>query len=152
MTSLLKVSKVRWYDEATGKYVEKKFSTDRRGLYKVTYKVQYKYGGTTTKVLKIQVADALAAPDVQAAGAAEEGTVQLSWQPVEGAVKYKVYRAAAEDGKYKLMCTTRDTMYVNNVEIEAGTTYYYKVKAVSGTKKFTDSKYSSIVAVELPIA
>jgi hypothetical protein len=41
---------------------------------------------------------------------------------------------------------------VNNVEIEAGTTYYYKVKAVSGTKKFTDSKYSSIVAVVLPIA
>lgn len=152
LTSLLKVSKVRWYDEATGKYVEKKFSTDRRGLYKVTYKVQYKYGGTTTKVLKIQVADALAAPDVQAAGAAEEGTVQLSWQPVEGAAKYKVYRTAAEDGKYELMCTTRDTMYVNNVEIEAGTTYYYKVKAVSGTKKFTDSKYSSIVAVELPIA
>lgn len=152
LTSQITVSKVRWYDEATGKYVEKKFSTDRRGLYKITYKVQYKYGGTTTKVLKIQVADALAAPDVQAAGAAEEGTVQLSWQPVEGAAKYKVYRAVAEDGKYELMCTTRDTIYVNNVEVEAGTTYYYKVKAVSGTKKFTDSKYSSVIPAELPIA
>lgn len=146
LTNLITVSKVLWYDEAKGKYVEKKFSSTRRGLYKVTYKVKYKYGGTTYKTLKIQVADTLAAPVVSASSDAASGTIQLSWQPVKDAAKYQVYRAPTTDGKYVLMCTTRDTMYVNNYDVVYGTTYYYKVKAITGTKKHINSNYSKIVS------
>ena len=62
LTGLVTVSKVRWYDEAKKVYVKKSFSTKRLGLYKVTYKVKYKYGGTSTKTLKIRVADTQAKP------------------------------------------------------------------------------------------
>ena len=149
LTNLLTVSKVRWYDEDRGKYVEKKFSTDRRGLYKITYKVKYKYGGTTYKTLKIQVADTLTVPVVSVKSdgdaKADSPQVTLSWKPVKHAAKFKVYRASSAKGTYKLMCTTRDTVYMNNVDVAPGTTYYYKVKAVSSTKKFTDSEYSKVV-------
>ena len=146
LTSLITVSKVRWYDEEKGKYVEKKFSTSRRGLYKVTYKVKYKYGGTTYKTLKIQVADPLPAPVISGVSDTEKGTITLTWTPIEGAAKYKVYRAASESAPYTLMCTTRDTLYVNNTNITVGSPYYYKVKAISVGPTHVDSKDSKVIS------
>ena len=146
LTGLVTVSKVRWYDEEKGKYVERKFSTNCRGLYKVTYKVKYKYGGTSYKTLKIQVADPLPAPVVSASHDIENDTISLSWNTVEGAAKYKIYRASSESGPYTLMCTTRDTLYVNNTDITVGSPYYYKVKAISAGPTHVDSKDSKVIS------
>ena len=72
----------------------------------------------------------LARPVVTASNNAKTGKVKLSWNAVEGAVAYKVYRAASKDGKYSLMFTTEGTTYTNT-KAEAGVTYYYKVVAVA---------------------
>ncbi|MBR5316163.1 MAG: L,D-transpeptidase [Firmicutes bacterium] len=145
LTSLVTVSKVRWYNEKEKKYVEKKFTTDRRGLYKITYKVKYKYGGTTYKTLKIQVADTLSSPSVTTGNDSETGLVTLKWKAVQGAAKYIVYRGDTKTGSYKKMYTTTETKYTNTYQVVPGTTYYYKVKAIAGDKKHVNSNYSKVV-------
>ena len=72
----------------------------------------------------------LAQPKVTATNVAKTGKVRLTWEAVEGAVEYKVYRATEKDGKYALMFTTEGTSYTNTNAV-AGTTYYYKVVAVA---------------------
>ena len=57
------------------------------------------------------------------------GNPKLTWDAVEGAVKYKVYRAESADGEYKLMKTVTGTSYTNTSNV-AGTTYFYYVVAV----------------------
>ena len=72
----------------------------------------------------------LARPEVTDSNVAKTGKVKLTWNAVEGAVSYKVYRAASKDGEYKLMKTTENTTYTNT-NADAGVTYYYKVVAVA---------------------
>lgn len=145
LTGLVTVSKVRWYDEKKKKYVEKEFSTKRKGLYKVTYRVQYKYGGTTYKTLKIQVANTLTAPVVSDGNDPATGFVTLKWTAVENASKYKIYRADTANGPFEEMCTTRDTIYINNHDIAPDKTYFYKVKALTTTMTYADSSFSNVV-------
>ena len=57
------------------------------------------------------------------------GKPKISWNAVDGAVKYWVYRST--DGKnFKYYDRTNNTSYTNK-STEIGTTYYYKVKAVN---------------------
>ncbi len=66
------------------------------------------------------------------------GKINLSWNAVEGANKYWVYRST--DGtNYKYYDTTTKTGYTNS-SVTSGTKYYYKVKAVS---TFSGKDYSS---------
>ena len=65
-----------------------------------------------------------------ASNVAKTGKVKLTWNAVEGAVEYKIYRATSKDGKYSLMYTTSGTTYTNT-KATAGVTYYYKVVAVA---------------------
>ena len=74
------------------------------------------------------------------------GKPKLSWEPVSGAIEYKVYRATSKDGKYTLINTTTNTSCVNG-SAKAGTTYYYKVKAVHPVESAL-SAYSAVVYVK----
>ena len=140
------VSKVRWYDQTKKAYVEKKFSTKRCGTYKVTYRVKYKYGGTTLKTIKVRVAKPLNAPKVNTDNQlSEAGLPMLHWDAVYNATKYKVYRSTSANGPYKWMCTTAKTTYTNTLSVEPGMHYYYKVKAVNNQNKYPDSGYSAVV-------
>ena len=57
------------------------------------------------------------------------GKPKLSWNAVDGAVKYWIYRST--DGKnFKYYDSTTKTSYTNK-STSIGTTYYYKVKAVN---------------------
>ncbi len=57
------------------------------------------------------------------------GKPKISWNAVDGAAKYWVYRST--DGKnFKYYDSTTKTSYTNN-STSIGTTYYYKVKAVA---------------------
>ena len=67
------------------------------------------------------------APNVSITSA--NGKPKLSWNAVNGADKYRVYRST--DGvNFKYYDTTTKTAYTNK-SVTAGTTYYYKVKAVN---------------------
>ena len=71
-----------------------------------------------------------AQPVVKKGNNADSGKPTLSWGKVAGAVKYEVYRATTKNGTYSKYFTTTGTTYTNT-SAAAGSTYYYKVKAVA---------------------
>ncbi|MBQ5783057.1 MAG: leucine-rich repeat protein, partial [Oscillospiraceae bacterium] len=89
-------------------------------------------------------------PVVTATNIASTGKIQLKWNAIEGAKEYKVYRSTTKDGEYKLLKTTTGTS-LKNTSVNAGETYYYKVKAIH-TNSSAASAYSTAVGrtVDLP--
>ncbi len=75
------------------------------------------------------------------------GDPKLTWNTVTGASKYEVYRATSQSGTYTKMFTTTKTSYTNT-SAKAGTTYYYKVKAVSKVKTSANSAYSAVKSIK----
>ena len=74
------------------------------------------------------------------------GAPKLTWNAVDGAAKYEVYRATSKAGKYTRYDTTTKTSYTNT-SAKAGTTYYYKIKAVNKKTTSANSSYSAVVSV-----
>lgn len=58
------------------------------------------------------------------------GLITMTWKPVNGAVKYQIWRSTSKDGNYTLMKTTTDTSYTN-LNAKPGKLYYYKIKAIA---------------------
>ena len=82
------------------------------------------------------------APVVKIGNSATSGKPILTWNAVSGATSYKVYRATSQKGTYSLLGTVTATSYTNT-GAKAGTTYYYKVKAVNSAG---ESAYSNTVS------
>lgn len=74
-----------------------------------------------------------------------DGHPKLTWDKVNGAEKYRVYRST--DGKNFSYYYTATATYFNNNSATAGTTYYYKVMAVSARTSYADSAMSSVVSI-----
>ena len=74
------------------------------------------------------------------------GSPKLTWNAVAGANKYEVYRATSKNGSYTKMFTTSNLSYTNT-SAKAGTTYYYKVKAISKVKSTANSAFSTVVSI-----
>ena len=93
-----------------------------------------------------------AAPVVKAGNSATSGKPMLTWDAVDGATSYKVYRATAKNGAYSVINTTKALTYTN-VGAALGTTYYYKVEALNASGKsmgFSDvveGKVAPVLAV-----
>ena len=90
------------------------------------------------------------APDVptfKIANDSASGKPKLSWDEVDGAAEYWVYRATSKNGSYKNVKTTTSTAYTD-IDAVAGTKYYYKVKAVSAFGDASDySDYGAITCI-----
>lgn len=69
---------------------------------------------------------------------------KISWDAVEGAVKYKVYRATSKDGDYELRVTTKKCSYTNTAA-KHGRVYYYKVAAVDSAGNATTSSPLKVI-------
>ena len=82
------------------------------------------------------------APVVKIGNSAASGKPMLTWNAVSGATSYKVYRATSQNGTYSLLGTVTATSYTNT-GAKAGTTYYYKVKAVNSAG---ESAFSNVVS------
>ncbi len=83
-----------------------------------------------------------AAPVVKIGHSAASGKPMLTWNAVSGATSYKVYRATSQNGTYSLLGTVTTNSYTNT-GAKAGTTYWYKVKAVNSAG---ESAYSNVVS------
>ena len=88
----------------------------------------------------------LDAPKVKAGTKEDTGKPRLTWDAVDGATGYEVYRATEKDGVYQKMLTTTSTRYTNT-SAKVGTKYYYKVKAISSKSVDSDSEYSAVKAI-----
>lgn len=86
----------------------------------------------------------LAQPKVKATNVLSSGKIKLTWNEIEGAKEYKVYRATSKNGKYTLMKTVTGTSYTNT-SAKAGKLYYYKVKAIHSNSD-RNSAFSAIVS------
>ena len=84
----------------------------------------------------------LARPVVTTSNVASSGKIKLSWDAIDGAAKYQVYRATSKNGEYTSVKTTTGTSYTNTSAV-AGKTYYYKVVAVHSNSA-ANSAYSEI--------
>ena len=69
-----------------------------------------------------------------------EGQPILTWDAVEGAVKYEIYRSTKSSKSYKLVATV-ETLTYGDYAFAAGTAYYYKVKAIGAVSKSAESSY-----------
>ena len=83
-----------------------------------------------------------AAPVVKAGNSATSGKPMLTWDAVEGATSYRVYRATSQNGPYRLLGSVTTTTYVNT-GAKDGVTYYYMVTAINDSG---ESAYSNTVS------
>ena len=77
----------------------------------------------------------------------QKGDPKLTWSAVTGASQYEIYRATSQSGTYTKMYTTTKNSYTNT-SAKAGTTYYYKVKAISKVKSVANSAFSTVVSIK----
>ena len=93
-----------------------------------------------------------AAPVVKAGNSATSGKPMLTWDAVDGATSYRVYRATAKNGAYSVINTTKALTYTNT-GAALGTTYYYKVEALNAAGKslgfsaIVEGKVAPVLAV-----
>ena len=74
------------------------------------------------------------------------GSPKLTWNAVAGANKYYIYRSTEANGTFEYLYSTKNLFYTNKSAV-AGTTYYYKVKAVSEVKSTANSAFSTVVSI-----
>ena len=79
-------------------------------------------------------------------------SISLSWGKISGADGYRVYRATAKNGTYKMIKSisgNKNTSY-KNTGLTVGKTYYYKVRAYETTKSGRRyGTYSAVKSVKL---
>ena len=74
-----------------------------------------------------------------------EGAPLLSWNEIDGAKNYRVYRSDSKSGEYTYLDSTTRLRYADRTA-EAGTKYYYKVKAIHAASA-ASSAYSSAKSI-----
>ena len=115
--------------------------------YKVTAKASdYTANSKAEKIVSATVL--LPCPNVKASNVSSTGKIKLTWDKINGAKEYEIWRATSKNGTYKLIQTTASTSFTNT-STTAGKTYYYKVKAISDYYYFyynVDSMFSEIVS------
>ncbi len=85
-----------------------------------------------------------APPTVKPSYEGASGKPYIYWSAVDGANRYEVYRSGSKDGTYSFLGSTANLNYTDS-KANAGTTYYYKVKALAADG--TDSSLSAAVAI-----
>jgi hypothetical protein len=85
------------------------------------------------------------------AKALSDHSVKISWDPVEGCTDYKVYfspdNAPDLEDWYLSDHQIPDTSFVDDIELEPETTYYYRVAAYTNGKFFRESPVSASKSV-----
>jgi fibronectin type 3 domain-containing protein len=81
---------------------------------------------------KSATSSTLPAPSGIAATAESSSSINISWNAVTGASKYKVYRSTSLSGAYMGIGETTDTWYTDT-GLQAATAYYYEVSAVDSS-------------------
>ena len=86
----------------------------------------------------------IAAPEITVSNNTTSGKPVIKWGAVNGAEKYEVWRSTSKTGTYKNLSTTTKTS-ITNTSTEAGTKYYYKVRAVADDGTLSD--FSAIKSI-----
>ena len=116
------------------------YATVNGNIYEYDYEIDSTSGRIIEKDYDLHK---LGAPVVKASNVAKTGKIKLTWNAVNGAVNYMVYRATSKNGMYTHVLTTTGTSYINT-GAGAGKTYYYKVRAIARDRD-ESSDFSAVV-------
>ncbi|MBI5376754.1 MAG: hypothetical protein HZA77_15075 [Candidatus Schekmanbacteria bacterium] len=86
-------------------------------------------------------------PALKVIGAA--GRISLSWQKSssDDVLGYKIYRSTSAEGEYEnLNQDIASNEYYDDMNVEIGKEYFYKIKAVDNSKRKNESAFSNIVS------
>ena len=89
--------------------------------------------------------ETLVSPTVKPSYVGASGKPYIYWSAVDGANRYEVYRSGSKDGTYSFLDSTANLNYTDS-KANVGTTYYYKVKAISKVRSTANSSLSATVA------
>ena len=96
--------------------------------------------------IKVLVTAKCAKPTgIKGANVKSSGLPRITWNAVNGAVKYQVYRATQKNGTYKRIGVPTKTGATDSTAF-SGKTYYYKVRAVDANGEY--GVFSDIVSVK----
>ena len=70
-------------------------------------------------------------PVITESGVNNLGKPSFTWENVEDAEKYEIFRSDSENGEYEKLATLVETSYADPTA-EIGKVYYYKISAVAG--------------------
>ncbi len=101
-------------------------------------------GESNTTRLKV----VLPAPAKLKAKVIKKTRVQLTWNKVQNAYSYTLYRSTKSSGGFQKLTTVKGAQYVD-YDVSRGTTYYYKIVANHKKKKNWQSQKSSVVSAHL---
>lgn len=85
----------------------------------------------------------LARPVITTSCRASDGKPVVSWDSVQNADRYYVYKAATKNSSYTKVNSTTGTSYTDTSTV-VGKTYYYKVKAICDDNSGANSAYSAV--------
>lgn len=118
------------YTGTATSYNDTNLVTGKTYYYVVTYTSDLGTSINSKELAVSTVAVKVPAPSSIKLVQAYPTAVQLSWNSVVGAKSFNLYRADAADGTYALVNNTTDNSYTN-VDLTAGTSYYYKLSSVN---------------------
>ena len=126
------------------KYEDATAPVDTDAEYKVVAQTpENAYDSAPSAVKKIHTT--LAKPVVTFSVDDVTGKPAVTWEAVEGAVKYQVYRSTKSTSSYKAVKTTTDLEYTDT-SASVGKGYYYKVIAIGANSKSAYSAYKKLTA------
>lgn len=73
---------------------------------------------------------------------AGSSSISVTWNSVSGAESYNIYRSTSASGSYSYQTNVYSTSYTD-YNVNAGTTYYYKVSAENSAGESSKSSYAS---------
>lgn len=73
---------------------------------------------------------------------AGSSSISVTWNSVSGATSYNIYRSTSASGSYSYQTSVYSTSYTD-YNVNAGTTYYYKVSAENSAGESSKSSYAS---------
>ena len=88
-------------------------------------------------------------PTVTLSNIASSGKIKITWEKIDGAVKYEVYRSTDNKTWSKLSTVTGTSL--TNSSAETGKLYYYKVRAIH-EKSGANSAYSTVKSRRCDVA
>ncbi len=127
-------------------YTDSKANAGYTYYYKIKAISEVKSAANSSLSAAVAITCRCARPVVTPDYLTSTGKPHIKWAAVAGASQYEVYRATSKNGSYTKMFTTSNLSYTNT-SAKAGTTYYYKVKAVSKVKTAANSAFSTVVSI-----
>ncbi len=116
-------------------FTHKKLVTGATYYYQIRPVRDSFYGNYSNGVSSTTILGDISKLKVKAAGVDK---MKLTWRKVKGATQYVILRAESIDGAYEVVGHSNKASYTD-VGLNSGTTYFYKVYAISGPYRTKES-------------